>query len=315
VTALADTPWGLFVATQSDGVFRCDSVTGRWESVSLGAFGAGPVLFVPAPTPRVLVGMWRPDVQTPATVWASEDQGQTWAPWDGGLAEQYHGQRAHSLSLDPGKPERLFLGLSASILRSLDGGRTWDFVLGDPEWAGAGVSAILVSPAQDGYVWAAVNSSIGLASIGRSPDWGDTWKGVAPFETGDYAIMNLAADRRDPNRLWAPVSGRFSGVIRSEDSGKTWEPVLTASHAFVAVLSDEANLYAIGYRDVGLPPDGEPPRLTDLALYHSADWGSSWCSLSVPSEASGAWVARFDLQGRMLIGTRLQGGGVWRFEP
>jgi hypothetical protein len=42
-------------------------------------------------------------------VYATEDGGETWMEWDGGLARDYnHRSWAFSLAMDPGNPERLW---------------------------------------------------------------------------------------------------------------------------------------------------------------------------------------------------------------
>lgn len=318
VTALADTPWGLFAGTLEDGVFRYDPGAESWRPLGLDSSPVGSILFVPGSTPRLMVGMRpRGEHGVSAAVLATQDAGRTWLPWDGGLTERYDNRRqsAHALAMDPGDYDRLYMGQSASLLRSTDGGHTWQYVFGGPEFSGAGVSAISVSRARDGHVWATATSGLGAGVIYRSENWGDSWEAVFPFTVGDYAISDLAVDERDPQRLWAAVSGRLSGIIRSEDSGKTWELVLSKPHAFLTVLRDRQNLYAAGYTNLRVPPNGAPPHLSDLTLYRSTDGGLTWSDLAVPEEASGAWVASFDFKGRLLIGTRTAGGGVWRFQP
>lgn len=165
VTALADTPWGLFAGTGDAGVFRFDSNAGSWQALGLDHAVAWSMLFVPGPTPRLLVGMRnRAEERTPAAVFATEDRGRTWLPWDGGLAEQHDNREwAYSLAMDPGDAARLYMGQSASILRSTDGGRSWQYVSGDADMTANGVNAIVISPARDGRVWAGVEGAFGEA--------------------------------------------------------------------------------------------------------------------------------------------------------
>lgn len=117
----------------------------------------------------------RADEQTEAAVFATEDAGATWKPWDGGLAARF-GFRAwaHSLASDPLNPERLFMGQSSSILRSEDGGESWRYVLGNENLQGLGINSIVVSANSDRGVWAGGQTAFFAAAVLRSRDSGDT---------------------------------------------------------------------------------------------------------------------------------------------
>lgn len=309
VTALADTPWGVFAGTSDAGVFRLDAGAGSWEALGIDDAGVSSMLFVSEPEPRLLVGMWPVGADTVAGLWATEDRGRTWMPWDGGLAAEHHHKRAaYSLAVDPGDPQRLYMGQSISVLRSLDAGQSWEFVYAGPEYFGNGVSAIVVSPDRDGHVWATANSGLAQGRIYRSEDWGDSWD-IQPACPGTGAVMDMVVDEDDPKRLWVAGACASGSVLHSSDSGQSWEPVLNVGLPFLALLKEGKILYAVGSKAV----DGLPP-LRALRLYRSTDNGSIWGPVAVPAEAAGGWVATFDLEGRVLIGTT-EPGGVWRFEP
>jgi photosystem II stability/assembly factor-like uncharacterized protein len=314
VTALAETPWGLFVGTGTGGVFRCDPASGRWQALGLDHAVARSMLFVPGPTPRLLVGMRpRAEEQTAAAVFATEDAGRTWLPWDGGLAQRHdHRQWAFSLAMDPGDPQRLYMGQSISILRSTDGGRSWRYVFGSADYFGRGLNALVVSPRRDGRIWAGGEGALFNGLILLSQDWGGTWEPIIITPRFDNAVFALAVDESNPARLWAGVHG---GVMRSEDYGRTWQYVLriggTNGGLIKSLLTRGEHLYAVGgtFRPI-------PDPLGDLALWRSADGGTTWNALPVQADAGGSDVAVLDSAGRLLIGTSSQPrGGVWRFQP
>ncbi|MHB1297630.1 MAG: sialidase family protein [Gemmatimonadaceae bacterium] len=312
VTALAETPWGLFAGTGEHGVYRCRPETGTWESVGLDHAITGAILFVPGPTPRLLVGVRPRDWdRSAAAVFASTDRGRTWVPWDGGLAAQHdQNQWAFSLAIDPGDPERLFMGQSISILRSTDGGRAWQYVFASADDFGNGLNTIVISPLRDGRVWAGGEGAIFNGLILLSDDWGENWE---PVVFRNNAVFDLAVDPLAPARLWA---GAHGGVMRSEDYGRTWEYVLTAvgtpnGGLITSVLAHGDALYAVGGT---FRPSPDP--LGDLALFRSGDRGTTWDTLSVPADAGGSNVAILDAAGRLLIGTSSKPkGGVWRYQP
>ena len=102
---------------------------------------------------------------------------------------------------DFGTSRRLFIGGPAGVLRSLDGGRSFDSVL---ERAGAPVRALVASPdfARDGTIFAAFDEQ-----LFRSVDRGSTWEPL--FDGQGMAFPRLAvspAYRRDSTRLrWRRV--------------------------------------------------------------------------------------------------------------
>jgi hypothetical protein len=312
ITALRETPWGLFAGTDRSGVYRCGPDTGnRWKALGLDHAIVSAILFVPGPTPRILVGMRsRAMEETAAAVFASEDRGQSWLPWDGGLAAR-NGNRqwAYSLAIDPGNPNRLFMGQSLPILRSLDAGRTWTYTFGAPDIFGQGVDAIAIGPEADGRVYAGVTSAFSTAYVLRSEDWGSTWKALDPMPRFEQAIFSLAVDPSKPGRLWI---GMYGGVMRSQDYGDTWQVVLRHPDFIVKSLLLYGNtLYAVG-GTIQEPPTLAPP----LTVYRTMDGGTNWIALAPLPNPGGSDVATLDSQGRLLIGaTSRSRGGVWRLDP
>lgn len=313
ITALAETPWGLFAGTSRSGVHRCGPDTGnRWKALGLDHAIVSAILFVPGATPRVLVGMRnRADETTPAAVFASEDRGESWLPWDGGLAaKNNNNQWAYSLASDPDNPRRLFMGQSYSILRSTDGGVSWQYVFGSPDNFGQGFDAIAISPESNGRVYVGGTSAFSTAALFRSANWGDTWTGVDPMPGFQNAIFSLAVDPSKPGRLWI---GMYGGVMRSEDYGGTWQVVLKHSDFLVSsLLLSGGSLYAIGGA-IPESPDSPPPL---ALLYRSMDGGTTWSAITPTPDPGGSDVAALDSQGRLLIGTTARSrGGIWRFDP
>jgi len=311
ITALMETPWGLFAGTRSSGIYRYqpDSTT-PWKALGLSHAVVSAILFVPGATPRLLVGM-RPDADnsTPAAVFASEDRGDTWMPWDGGLSARYgNNEWAYSLAMDPGDPNRLFMGQSASILRSDDGGRSWRYVFGDWDLSGGGISGIVVSPTRDGHVFAGATSALFTGVVFRSSDWGASWAPIHPISNSENSITALAVDPMRPSGL---LIGVFGGVMQSDDFGDTWQAVLKESGFLVtSLLTRGTALYAVG-GTIQESPLSVPP----LTLYRSTDGGSTWSVITTAPNPGGSDVATMDSQGRLLIGTTARSrGGVWRLE-
>lgn len=306
VTTVAATPMGLFAGGFSDGVFRLDSASGAWVSLGLDHAIVSSLLYVPADAARLLVGvMPRSQEQTDAAIFATEDGGQTWRPWDGGLAQQY-GRRlwAYSLAMDPGDPKVLFWGGDAEILRSRDGGATWEFVYGRATYLGGGVLSLLVSPRRDGNVWAGGQSAYGDGYVHHSRDWGDSWKF---YSINVAAILALAVDPSAPGTLWAGASG---GVMSSDDGGETWQVRFRGLDGFGGMVFLNDEFYVFG-RVVS--PDDSVHAKGRMAAFRSPNHAVTWETLPVPPNVAAATALGVDSRGRLVVGTNAS--GVWRYTP
>jgi photosystem II stability/assembly factor-like uncharacterized protein len=309
VTALAETPWGIFAGTGYEGVYVLNADSGAWQSVGLDRSVISAMAYVPGATPRLLVGVTPHDTeQTTAAVFATEDRGRIWLPSDGGLADR-NGNRqwAEALTVDPGDPTRLYMGQSGSILRSVDGGRSWEYVDGSPDMMGAGFRSIVISRQRDGHVWAGGGGALFNSLIMVSEDWGDSWDPIIPTGGFENTVFALGVDETNPKRLWA---GLYGGVMRSDDGGSTWKWVDGVDEDMVmSILVTRERVYAVGGRF------HVADAFSDLALFCSANGGTTWSAVTVPAGVPGSDVAVLDAQGRLLIGTVQPQGGVWRFVP
>jgi photosystem II stability/assembly factor-like uncharacterized protein len=58
-------------------------------------------------------------------VWRSRDRGLSWSDLDGRGSASVPDIPVHSLVVDPGNPERLYLGTDLGVMTTVNGGRTW----------------------------------------------------------------------------------------------------------------------------------------------------------------------------------------------
>lgn len=314
VGSVAETPWGLFAGTDDAGLFRFDEPAGNWVSLGLDHAQISSIVFVPGPPDKLLVGV-RPyaDEQTDAAVFASEDRGATWAASDGGLAMRNDRRFwAYSLGAAPTQPPKIFMGSSASVSRSDDGGRTWSFVFGDEDLFGPGITAIAIPPATGGRVWAGGTAPVFLAFVVRLEQWGERWEQFFISRNRENAIFALALDPNKADRMWAGV---WVGVVRSDDAGETWtyslrlpEPDFPVPSSRVAALAVDGDaLYGASVEHFAEASGGIATR---LGLYVTRDGGGRWDTLRVPDGVRGAHSMIVDSEGRLLIGTARS--GLWR---
>ncbi|GAA4531911.1 hypothetical protein GCM10023192_22980 [Amycolatopsis samaneae] len=165
-----------------------------WQPQSLVAAGMQEIYNTPLPRGRI----------TPSTrVWQS-----------------HPGDRLHEnafLSVSPNRPDVVWQvtknGFNTDVLRSGDGGRTWQLVNHGLEGA---PQAFLVNPADPDQMLISAFSMFGYVTY-RSEDAGKHWE-----RTDAPGFLTLAGDSWNRNRIWG---GGTDGLHRSDDGGKTWTQV------------------------------------------------------------------------------------------
>jgi photosystem II stability/assembly factor-like uncharacterized protein len=257
-------------------------------------------------------------------VWRSRDHGATWTP----LADQQPSLALGALAVDPANPNIIYAGTGeahlsgdsyygAGLLKSTDGGATWQQITGPisvseprrPAFLNAAFHALVVDPAAPATLYAAtekglvssatgatVFAPLGDRGIWKSTDSGLTWRNLNPagLAARDVAGTDVLLDPRDGRRVWAALSGL--GIYRSAAGGEpgSWEklagglPETDLERIKLAVgppLAPSVNTML--YAAIGKKSDG---RL--LGLYRSSDHGTCWSKLNAPAQNTGGDILR-----------------------
>ncbi len=201
------------------------------------------------------------------------------------------GGRVTSLAVDPTDDRVVFAGAAeGGVLRSVDGGATWEAVFDDQEVLAIG--ALAIDPRDPDTVLAGTGEAnpgggsmaYGGAGLFRSTDGGASWESLGLEQTG--SIARVVIDAADPQRLFVAAMGQLweddagRGVFRSADGGATWEQVLfvdegTGCIDLVQRPDDPDVLFAATWErrrraeafDYGGPGSG---------VYRSDDGGDTW---------------------------------------
>lgn len=192
VFSLGQAPDGTILAGTRHGIYRLNGeLWSKVEKVSLELPVTEPP---PAPKPVTVRKKGAKTVARPRPVPVKKKPAPK--PFDGTV---FAFARDH---------DQVFAATSDGILRSVDGGQSWNLVA-DPQ----------------GHVWYSIASSksnvisASLSRISFSPDDGKTWTAVKP--PADLTqITAVAVD--GSGGLWA---GGREGVYLSEDKGSTWQIV------------------------------------------------------------------------------------------
>lgn len=198
----------------------------------------------------------------PAALFKSQDEGNTWIPVEALLNHPTRhlwqpakgGLSLHSIILDPTRPQRMFVGISAGgVFRTDDGGYTWqavnrgvraDYLPNPFPEAGQCVHKLASHPKSPEVLYQQNH-----CGVYRSRDAGSSWEDISEGLPSRYGLP-IAVHAHDPETIYVvpeesdqnrvTVGGRFR-VYRSRNGGQTWEAGykgLPQENAYLHVLRE-----------------------------------------------------------------------------
>jgi photosystem II stability/assembly factor-like uncharacterized protein len=228
-----------------------------------------------------------------AAIFRSTDGGQTWQELPGLRSAKGHlwqpgagGMCLHTILLDPGNPERIFVAISAAgTFRTEDGGKTWHpvnrglkspYELPDPTAeVGHCVHCIAKHPSRPNVLFMQKHWD-----VMRSDDAGESWHEISGDLPSDFGFP-IAVHAHEPETIYVvpiksdsehyPPEGKLR-IYRSRTGGNEWEALtkgLPQQDCYVNVLRDAMAVDS-------LEPCGIYVGTTGGQVYASADSGDSW---------------------------------------
>ncbi len=173
----------------------------------------------------------------------TEDEGQTWTSvWDNqssfGIGDFAVSKDGQTIWLGTGEANNQRTSYSGTgVFKSTDAGKTWNFV-GLPE--SHHIAKVLIDPKDENTVWVSVmghlysqNPERGLyKTTDGGKSWNlvlfkDEWTGCTDIQLNPKnSKIAIAAMYTRDRKAWNFLeSGTGSGVHRTEDGGKTWQPI------------------------------------------------------------------------------------------
>lgn len=226
-------------------------------------------------------------------IWKTEDMGYHWRP----VFDQTDDSSIGALAVAPSNPKQVWAGTGESFLirpahavgngvyKSSNAGRTWTKMGLEKTFI---VSRVIVHPTDTNIVYVATMGHAHGPSrdrgIYKTTDGGKTWTQVL-FVNENTGSSDLAMDSKNPEILFAAMweveiktwnlrsGGAGSGIYRTKDGGKTWEPLRKGlesgpTHPVGKTSVDVA--YTNPKIVYALVEDTEP------RLYRSEDGGDTW---------------------------------------
>jgi hypothetical protein len=229
----------------------------------------------------------------PASLFKSEDRGETWTMNDALYDHPQRGQwnpgagglTLHTILLDPTNPKRMYIAVSAAgCYRSDDGGLTWapynknvraDFMgTNFPEF-GQCVHKMAMHPSNPNVIYQQNHCGV-YRSDNAAEDWIDIGEDKLPSRFGfpiavhptDPKTIYIALEESDQYRM--SVDGKFS-VWRSRDAGDTWERLMDGlpERAQLVVLREA--MATDSFEDAGVYIGTDTGQ-----LFYTRDSGDSW---------------------------------------
>ena len=305
-------PSTILLGTASGGIWKSTNKGTTWRPVfddhAVSTFG--DLAIAPSDPMIVYAGTGEQQNRQSSSwgngIYRSDDGGDTWRHL--GLEDTRHIGRVLVHPKDPNTVYVAALGNlwqpspERGILRSTDGGHSWQTVLYVDE--STGFIDMVINPENPDIIVAAAyqrqrrtwgfNGGGPGSGIHRSVDGGDTWTRVTDgIPDGDIGRIGLAISQSSPNVLMATIENRDAGgTYRSVDGGASWEKMsnmdprpMYYSHIFIDP-TDDTRVYVIATNpymseDGGRTFEQLPYRVTYDVGVHS-DFHSMWINPANP---------------------------------
>jgi hypothetical protein len=208
-----------------------------------------------------------------------------------------------SVVLDPFDSQHLLVSFHATcapphseacFAESPDGGASWRWVDGQPQWVGGEGQFVYFLDASDTWLWGSQSNG-----LWRTVDAGASW----------VAVTDDMAQGHGAGQLYRAADGTFylpvlAGILRSTD-GVAWDIVPDSGSVMAGLTGNGTTMWA----SRGFPWDPSDDLYLPFWSASEAD-GTTWTQMDTPVLSNGGALA-YDPDHQLLYSSNL-GAGVWR---
>lgn len=247
-------------------------------------------------------------------VWRSDDGGENWRA----LTDSAPSLAIGDIAVDPVNPNVVWAGTGegnpfsggsyygAGILKSTDGGASWQVIAGpnstiapvQPVFLNAGILKIEIDPTNTNTVYVTtgsgrpssapgstfINAPLGQRGLWKTTDGGQTWTNLnVTNDGGRISAMDVVTDPLNRQRVYAAMLD--DGIYRSENGGQSWtylEGGLPAGDFRRIVLAIGPPL--AGSQNSTLYAALAATDNTLLGIFRSTNNGANWSRVTQPQD-------------------------------
>lgn len=198
------------------GIMISENNGEKWDSKSLLGKVDFHILSSNFSNPKVIYGVNQMDSGSyKAGIYKSTDKGDKWENIGAvGLPDDLH--TIYAVMSLPDDENTLIAGTTEGVLRSEDGGKTWESF--DPTRL---ITALGVLPGSKELIsYSITNTEVGIMI---SKDGGATWENQG-FDLGQDAVAYFGVNPKDANKI--AISTFENSVMVSEDGGQNWTTLM-----------------------------------------------------------------------------------------
>jgi uncharacterized protein (TIGR03437 family) len=282
-------------ATQANTVWRSTDGGTTWASLSAlpVAAQAGCLAVDPFDGNILYAGTF------PLGIFKSSDAGATWMQINTGIPTQSNGSLYVSrIWTDPGVARVVFASSDQGLLRSADGGASWNVAV----TAGILGSALAFDLSSPGTLYIATAFS---SAISRSTDDGKTFSSMSSLPDQSPVVALIT----DPNHAGTLFAGSYSGIYQSPDRGVTWTKKTGILCRTLLADPKRPVLYALSNNGLISTVDGftttSPISLPVVSALQMVAAGSSLFLVASPTRD--VFIVKLDSNGRVVYSTYFGG--------
>ncbi len=205
------------------------------------------------------------------TLFKTTNGGRTWRTHMGNYGGPKHINLVTLLAVHPKDKSILFARGFANVVRSLDGGKTWQSVYLTWDHITGDVALLKIDPRNPNLIWSGGAGADSQPQLAKSVDGGDTWKNIEIMkEEHLYSVKDIAIHLNDSKKV---IIGTTRALKKSIDGGLTWNnlPFMNYNaYCFTRSARHPETLYASGINAEGT-----------LFFAVTKDFGQTWQMVNI----------------------------------